>query len=188
MLFPIPKKTVNLFDSISGLRLIEEFKKLDDKSHSDNDKRMRFVMLVADYQSPLKQHPESKRRELAALEAGWVVQTNARRTIDARGKLVVDGKDKDVEAAITKYRELQINEDRELLELYTKQINDIKKAISTSTDDPDVLKKRNTLLESLPALKESKNKLAKMTDLEDLEIDDQTEDNRPLSLIDKLDD
>lgn len=143
-------------------------------------------MLVADYQSPLKQHPEPKRRELAALEAGWVVQSNAQKTIDARGKILVDGKDKDVERAIAKYREIQHNEDRELLSLYDTQLGNIKAAILVTSSDPDELKKRNLLLESIPSLKESKNRLAKLTDLEDLIQKEEEDAGIERSLIDKI--
>jgi hypothetical protein len=184
MLYKIPKKSGNVYEVHDGLRLIKEFKQLEDNSYGD--KKMRFVMMVADYQSPLKQHPEPRRRELAALEAGWIVQGNAQKTIDARGKKLVDGKDKLVESAIKKYRAIQHNEDRELLGLYDKHIDNIKKTVSQDSNDPDELKKRNLLLESIPSLKRSKNELAALADIKDIMVEEDENEGRELSLIDEI--
>lgn len=179
-MYVVPKRG-SVYEANSGLRLISEFAAIE----GNDDKKMRFVMLVADYKSPLRHHPDQKRRNLAALEAGWTIQDNALRTLDFRGKKVADGKDKAVEAAIAKYRELQKDEDMELLALYDSQIENIRATLSVKSTDVDELKKRSALLEGLPELAKAKRELAKTTGT-DVEILDETPVAANLSLIDRV--
>lgn len=174
-----------MYEFAPGLRLIPEFDVLD-RSRLD-DRLMRFVMLVADYDSPLKQHPEKKRRELAILSSGGKVQDHNHTALDMRSRQIVEGRDSDVEAAIKKYREIQYNEDREMLIVVNSQIDSIKTMILEKTFDVDELKKRNALLLTLPELVETKKKLAKMANMEEEVFESETAgESRPVSLIDKV--
>lgn len=182
MLYAI-QKNKSIYDSAPGLRLIKEFADLE---RGEGDK-MKFVMLVADYKSPLKQHPEQRRRELAALECGYKVMDKTHATLDFRAREVVAGKDEKVEAAIKKYREIQFNEDRGNMEMITQQIENIKEVLKQKTDDVDELQKRTKVLQTLPELVETRIRLAKIAGLKEEDTGETPAgEQRALSLIDKI--
>lgn len=185
MLYQIQKnKPVN--ESAPGLLLIPEFETLFYDARV-GDKWMRFVMLVADYDSPLKQHQEKKRRQLAILSAGGKIEEIKHNTLDVKSRAIVDGKNDKIEAAIKKYREIQYNEDKETLIVINTQIESIKTVVATPTLDVDELKKRNALLAGLPDLVETKKQIARMANMEDMVFETaESVDSKPMSLIDKV--
>lgn len=185
MLYNI-QKNKSVFDSAPGLRLIASFQALDDPKDTQ-DRKMRFVMLVADYKSPLRQHPEKQRRKLAAMECGYKIMDTTHDTLDYRARLLLEGKDEKVEAAILKYHEIQYNEDIGNLEMIDRQIDNIKDVIKSPTADLDELKKRNTLLQTLPELVETKKRLARIAGMKEAEMASmEISEDKPLSLIDKI--
>jgi hypothetical protein len=180
------EKNKNLFQTNSELHLIPEFSALDRDARLA-DRLMRFVILVADYDSPLKQHPEKKRRELAILAAGGKVQEVNHTSLDMRSRKIAEGKDEMVEAAIKKYREIQYNEDRNTLEAIQTQIDTIKTTIITPTSDVDELVKRNKLIASLPELLETKKRIARMSNIVEEVFESETSiEAKPMSLVDKI--
>ena len=194
MLYQI-ERGKSVFDSHNGLRLIPEFAALEEDARV-GDKWMRYVMLVADYKSPLKQHPITKRKELAILSAGGKIQNRNHETLDLRAREIVEGKNPKVEAALAKYLEIQHDEDRDMLEIINKQIELIKKTIMSSTTkvdgkdvpvETDELKKRNALLMTIPDLVEAKKKLARIADIKDeVFIEETSQEVKPLSLVDRI--
>jgi hypothetical protein len=182
MLFKIEKKKP-IWESNPEMRLIKEFQAIEDASK--DDKKIRFVILVADYKSPLRQHPEAKRRELAALQAGYTVQDNSSSTIDFRGKKLVDGKDPLVEAAIVMYKKMQHNEHMDGLEIIQRQIDNIKSLTATPAEDALELGRRNTLIKDLPSLYTTKRELLVLAGHEE-KISEESTSERTLSLLDEL--
>lgn len=184
MLIKIEKRR-SIWESNPELRLITEFAKIEETSK--DDKKMRFVALVADYKSPLRQHPEKKRRELAALESGYTVQGNSHTTIDFRGKKLVDGKDPLIESAIVKYKSMQYNEHMDGLEIIQKQIDNIKSLTQLPAEDALELSRRSSLIETLPQLYTTKRELLSLAGVEDKKDENNATIDRPLSLVDLLD-
>ena len=185
MLYQITKsRPVN--ESAPGLLLIPEFEALFYDGRV-GDKWMRFVMLVADYDSPLKQHPERKRREMALLAVGFTTEETKHTTLDSKARAIRDGKNEKIEAALKKYKEIQFNEDKETLMVINTQIESIKRAVMEPTTDATILKARNALLDGLPDLIEVKKKIARMSNItEEVFENETTTDSRPMSLIDKV--
>jgi len=183
MLFRIEKRK-SVWESNPELRLIKEFKEIEE--NSKDDKKIRFVMLVADYKSPLRQHPEKKRRELAALQAGYTVQDNSHTTIDFRGKKLIDGKDPLIEAAIERYKTIQYNEHMDGLEIIQKQIDNIKTLTNLPAEDALELTRRSTLIQSLPQLYLTKRELLAQAGVEERITEETSAVDRPMSLIDEI--
>src|SRR5690606_23221088 len=92
------------------------------KDRSSN--QMIFISLVADRESPLRTIPEDKRRVKAAEIAGYVGREKDGR-YDKNHRNLVEGKVEFVEKAIAKYRELQYDEDQEMLDGINRQIQEI---------------------------------------------------------------
>lgn len=147
-----------------GLKAIKELVALTDRQFT-------AVALFADYQSPLRTLPEKKRREQAALIAGWPMEG---KRLDKNGRNFVDGKVKSMEVAIKKYREIQYDEDREAIERIERQIHENNAAIAEDKEkaatDPEtrlvdkklqyeLIKRANDFAKQLPDLHETKTKL-----------------------------
>lgn len=100
-----------------GAEAIEEFNRC-------TSRQMFFVCLVADRDpdSPLRTQPELRRRTMAAEIAGWPLEDGKR--LDKNGRNLVAGKVESVEAAIAKYRELQYDENEDMLMAVDAQIQE----------------------------------------------------------------
>ena len=103
------------FELNDGLKAIREFASLSDRQFT-------AVALYADYASPLRKLPEQQRREQAAIIAGWPMEG---RRLDKNGRNFVLGKVKSIETAISKYKEIQYDKDRETLAGIDRQIHEI---------------------------------------------------------------
>lgn len=86
--------------------------------------QMWFIALVADYDSPLRTLPEETRREKAAIAAGYT-NKEADGRYDRNHRDMVGGKVETVETAIKKYKEIQWDEDQEMLAGVDRQIQEI---------------------------------------------------------------
>lgn len=98
-----------------GLKAIKEFAYLSDRQFT-------AVALFTDYESPLRKLPEIKRREQAAIIAGWPMEG---KRLDKNGRNFVDGKVSSIEVAIKKYRAIQFDKDKETLAGIDRQIHEI---------------------------------------------------------------
>lgn len=105
------------FEINQGAEAIEEFNRC-------TSRQMFFVCLVADrdLDSPLRTLPEVTRRTKAAEIAGWPFEDGKR--LDKNGRNLVAGKVESVEAAIVKYREIQYDENEDMLLAVDSQIQE----------------------------------------------------------------
>lgn len=100
--------------------------------------QMIAVALIADYESPFRTLPEKERREKAAKAAGYKLEKDGKR-LDINGRNVVDKKVPTIEKAIEKYREIQYDQQKDMLEAYDALIY---QTIETmKTDNKEVVKK-----------------------------------------------
>ena len=114
MLFKLEDEK-DFFDLNPEAKLFEPFKRR-------SSQQMVFVALVADKESPLRTLPEDKRREKAAIAAGYTGMDEGRP--DKNFRDLVGGKVETVEAAIAHYKELQYDEDQAMLDSINQQIQD----------------------------------------------------------------
>lgn len=88
------------------------------------DRQLLAIALTADYQSPLRDLPEKKRRYEAAKIAGYLFEKDGKRP-DKNFRDFIDGAIVNVEAGIVRYRELQYDEDQEMLKAINSQITQV---------------------------------------------------------------
>jgi NADH dehydrogenase/NADH:ubiquinone oxidoreductase subunit G len=166
--------------------------------------QMVCVALYADYESPFRTKPDKERRELAAKTAGYPLEPDGKR-LAKNGRDFVAGAVPSMERAIEKYREIQYDENKAILEAYDVQIQEI---IALMTYDKSELLEKNPKLamelaekaaklsKELPLIKEAKIKIQDMLKMSrdnapeiktntalDLPEDD---GDTPLSTIDKI--
>jgi hypothetical protein len=151
----------------------------------NSGKKFKYVAFLVDYKSPYRQQPLVERKRLSALAAGYSVQGTHQKTLEARAREIMNGEDADVEAAITEYKSQQYDEDRENVQLYQVQIDNIKKAVRGNPADPAELEKINKLLLSLPSLKASQREYAIGAGIE-VSVDESSEPSKPMSTIDEV--
>ncbi len=184
----------DIFDLNPGLKAFEEFNVIDNQ-------QMTAVALFADYDSPLRTKPEKERRELAAKIAGYPMEG---KRLNKNGRTFVAGETPRLEKAIEKYREIQFDEQKALLEAYDQQIQGIIKLMTmdkmeAAKDNPklamDLEEKAAKLSTQLPDIKEAKKKIQDLMNIDrenKPEIDTYTSSDLPidgdndLSTIDKF--
>lgn len=116
----------DFFELNPEARAIKEF-------NERTSQQMWVVSLVADYESPLRQKSEKDRREIAVGIAGYKKEADGKR-FDKNARNIIEGKVPTVELAIAKYRELQYDEDQEMLQAVNSQIQE---AMSIMTMDKE---------------------------------------------------
>jgi hypothetical protein len=174
------EKTTSIFDTNPWLKNYEEFSCL-------NEKEMRYVAWFADTKGPFTRHTGIEKKRLCALDAGWVPQDTHDKTLQPRAREAMNGENIKVNVAIEKYKSLcPADQNRDLLMLFTEQIENIKVAVRAKPTDPTELKKVNDLLLSLPELNRSMRELARSVGMEDElgKIEEEVKKNR--STIDKV--
>lgn len=164
--------------------------------------QMTAVALFADYDSPLRTKPDKERRELAAKIGGYPLEADGKR-LNKNAREFVDGKRVTLEAAIEKYKEIQYDETKDILEAYNKQIQEIiALMIMDKTelvkDDPklamDLAEKAGKLSKLLPEIKESKNKIQELMNVKEqppelgvyVTADSLPESQEGLSMVDQM--
>lgn len=168
---------LDFFELNPGARAIEEFNRC-------TSRQMFTVSLIADrdYDSPLRTLDESSRRKEAVRIAGYGMEGSRP---DKNARDIINGKTKSVEEAITKYREIQYDLDRDMHDAVDRQIQDTLdlmkmdkkeacKVKRTKTDQrgnttteeyidmekvAKLIKEANSLGVKLPELREAKIKL-----------------------------
>lgn len=159
---------------------IEEFKNL-------TDKMFRCLVLFADYKSPFRLKPREDRFKLAALEAGYSIDSHHQNQLEKRARELIAGDNKYWNEALKKYMSMQHDEDREVLEMVDQQIDNIRSMVKTPTEDEAQILKRNKILADLPGLIETKRKLSRiMGKEEELMGSVQEEQRQERSLVDEF--
>jgi hypothetical protein len=177
MLFKISKKP--LIEENPELKAIPEFADL-------SDRQLRYIFLVYDYKTPLRQMPLEKRKEEAAKTVGYKYEADGKR-LDRNARNLIAGKVVSVENAIIKFLNIQRDEDRESLMAIDSQITQIKDFIKKPGKEAGELEKSVKLAKELPALYEVRNQLKAILNLREEEKEQQPEEfKRELSAIDKF--
>lgn len=184
MLFKL-KQGEDIKETNNGIDAIPEFERL-------TSKQMFVVALVADYDSPLRKMPEKQRRERSCLLAGYPLEDGKR--LDKNGRDIVLGKIKNIEEGIAKYRELQYDEEKDMIVAYDNLIKkalevmnsekqeDLDQGIKASKQLPDIREARKLIQEKI-VTRDYKPEIETFTS-NDLEDDDLEDEN--LSLVDRV--
>lgn len=155
----------DIFELNPQLKAIPEFERL-------TDRQMKYVILATDYKSPLRKLSPDERKTQAAIAAGYKFEKDSTR-LDMNGRNVVDGKVGSIIAAVTKYNEIQKDEDYETLMSINELISQIRAANNLKDKSMDDLKKVVEMnVGKLDKLIETKKKIEEILSMrEDEQVD-----------------
>lgn len=151
------------------------------------DRQIRYVILVYDYDSPYRQQPLDERKVRVAKDVGYSYNPDTSKITEREGKNIINNDIPDVVRAIKKYRELQYDEERDLLMAYDEQLLQFKEFFRKKGKTEDeiklalaITKQYNELISDRKAMIESLGLKGEIGDEEDEFADE------ALSLIDQV--
>ncbi len=163
MLFKI-RANNDVFKDNPELLSISQFSEL-------TDRQMKYVILAFDYKSPFRKLEWSKRKEQAALAAGYKLEKDGKR-LDRNGRAIVSGANKAVEIARKYYNTISKDEDYETLLGLSKLITDIKELNAAPNKSLQELEKAVKFSKELPALMKAKKELEDILEMREDEVTD----------------
>lgn len=173
MLFLL-EKDKPVLESNPQFKVFEEFE-------ACSDRELRYICLTYDYDTPLRSLPLSERKEYALDMAGFKREQGGRPDKNARN--TINGGVPKVNSAIQRYNSLQYDQEKELLNALTIQINqviDLMKKERKDDSEWDLIKK---LRPDLPKMIAEKKELEVIIGYREPEKKDEL-DNEPLSELD----
>lgn len=173
MLFKLEKDTPVL-ESNPQFKIFPEFE-------ACTDRQLRYIALYCDYDSPLRILQAKERREYAADMAGYKREKDGRLDKNARNE--TGGSSEKVNAAIKRYNSLQYDQEKEMLQGLTIQIDqviELMKKVDKKEDDWDLI---NKLSPKLPQMITQKKELEVLIGYRDKDAADELE-GEPLSALD----
>ena len=145
---------------------------------------IKWIMLVYDYDSPLSQMPLETRKIKAGKMVGFAFVGGG--TPTGSLKLIIDGKNQKIINAVKEYHTLQFDENQEALKSYNDQLSQYRKFLSQKDKKTAEIKLAITLQKELPGLLRARDEIAKLVGLRAEEEDFESNDSGDLSTIDKI--
>lgn len=139
---------------------VEQFKPL-------TDRQLKYIYYGFDYHSPLRSLPLKDRLRQAALMAGYKMEKDGSRP-DANARALIEGKIKSVEVAITKYNQLQFDEDRETYESVCTLLRQLRELNNKPDKNVNELEKAVKMSKEIDKLTETKRKLEDLLNIQPL--------------------
>lgn len=173
MLFKL-EKGIPVLESNPQFKMFEEFT-------ACSDRQLRYIALYNDYDTPLRNLPLPERREYAADMAEYRREKDGR--LDKNARNDTGGSNPKVNAAAKKYNSLQYDQEKELLNALTIQVDqviDLMKKIDKKDSDWDLI---NKLSPKLPQMITQKKELEVLIGYRDAEESDDLA-GEPLSALD----
>jgi hypothetical protein len=161
MLFKV-QKNKDVFTLNPELKAIAEFEPL-------TSRQMEYVILAYDYKTPFRKLAWDKRKEMAALEAGYKLEKEGKR-LDMNGRNAIAGKNVAVDRARKKYQEIQKDEDYETLLGLNKLISDIRKLHTSSDKSLQELEKAVKMAIDLPKIIKAKKEIEEILEMREDEV------------------
>jgi len=144
-----------------------------------NSKEMKWVCMVFDYKSPIRQMPIDKRMVKAAYVAGYKnVPDNAGKNYQISPKL---------SRAISVYKEIQFDEDQENLLAYNSQLSQYRELLTKREKSDKEIDQSLKIMKEMPTLQAKRKELISILDLRDeivIEEKDPEEREESLSTLD----
>lgn len=175
MLFTVTSK--DIFEDNPELKAFEEFSVA-------TSNQLKYVFLVYDYDSPLRQLPIKERKEQAVIRAGYKREKSTYR-LDKNARNIINGNVPRVEKAIRAFKEIQFDEDKDLYDAYCEELNEIKEFLRKKDKK---LSERNMSLKYMDkydVYMEKKKRLQEILEIREVESDDS--DSIEMSSISTLD-
>jgi transcription elongation factor GreA-like protein len=172
MLYRVTDKPV--FEEHPELSQVPEFADLQDKI-------LKWIFLVYDYEGPYRKIPTDKRREIVAVKN--LFTENRRTKFDKYVTSMLKGDIGSVNMGIAAFREQQYDEDRETLEALKECIRDLRNMMKKEAKDFKDAKAKAELAKKLREMAEEQKKLEELFQFRDGgEMDDDLE--RSASVLD----
>lgn len=175
MVFKV-EKDKDFFESNPTVAAFEWFPKC-------SSREAKWICLVFDYKTPLRNIPMDQRKEVAAKMSGFLMEKDTGRP-DKNARNVIAGKIEKVNKAIEELMEIQYDEEQEMLIAYKEQISqalELLKKKDKSEKEWGICDKLNKTLPNLLAVKRELE-----TTLGFREEGGPSNDNEPLSTLDLL--
>jgi len=152
------------------------------------ERQMRYVMLVDFHGSPLRMMKPSDRKFRAALQSGYKLEKDGKR-LDINGRNLVEGKVGSVEAARKVLKDIQYDNEYELMEALNTQVDEMIKFFKKPDKTAQELDKSVQMMTKLPVILETKKKILEILNFRDQNTVDTTEealqDDVNVSLLDE---
>ena len=149
-----------------------------------NNREMKWIVLVYDYESPLSQMPLPIRKIKAGKMTGW--SFNDKNEPQGTLKTIIEGKSDKLNRAIIEFKGLQFDENQESLLAYNEQLKEYRIFMKTKNKKPSELKLAMTIQKELPGLLRARDEIAKIVGLRAHEEDFEVSDIVNASTIDKV--
>lgn len=170
-----------VFEDNPEFKAIPEFERL-------TERQMRYVMLVDFHGSPLRLLKTEERKFRAALMAGYKLEKDGKR-LDINGRNLVEGKVGSIEAARKVLKDIQYDNEYELMSALNTQIDEMIKFFKKSDKTAQELEKSVQMMTKLPTILETKKKILEILNFRDQNVVDSTEeavqDTVNVSLLDE---
>ena len=175
MLFKVvPNQSI--FETNPEMEVIEAFMKCTERD-------MKYICLVYDYKSPLRQMPIIQRKEKAIIDAGYGMEKDMKRP-NRRAREITGGKRRVVQEAIKEFLSIQHDDDKELALAVATQIHQFQVFLKQPDKTAVELEKAIKIIEKLPQIKKNQRELEEVLRLRE---EEELGNNRILSTIDKDD-
>lgn len=145
---------------------------------------LKYIFLVYDYKSVLRQLPLEHRKQKAIIDAGFNMEKDHKRP-DRRARDVLGGKKRNVNAAIAEFKVIQYDDDRALVNSVKEQIQQYQEFFNRKDKSAVELEKAIKFIDALPSIKERQKELEIVLKLRD---EDEAKTQRELSTIDEIND
>jgi DNA-directed RNA polymerase subunit F len=153
-----------IFEDNPEFLAIPEFERL-------TEKQMRYVMLVDFYGSPLRLMNSDDRKQRAAIMSGYKLEANGKR-LDINGRNIVEGKVGTVEVARRILREIQHDNERELMDALNAQLDEMIRFFKKPNKTTQELEKSVQMMTKLPAILETKKKILEILNFREQDVID----------------
>lgn len=151
MLFKVTPN--NFFYDNPEAKSINEFRNL-------NSDIMKFITLVHDYKSPLRQLPEEERIEVAIEQISFKKTPTGR--LSKTEKEIREARNEKINKAVEFYNKIQFDEDKDSLDAYDNLISDIKNLMRKQNKTESELKLAKDSVKAYISLLEDRNRLVEI--------------------------
>lgn len=153
-------------------------------------REMQYICWVYDYQSPFRNLKLEERKLKALLEAGFRMEKDGKRP-DKYAREVMNGKIEKIQYAIREFMSLQKDEDRELADAVTIQLDEIKNFLKTPKETEGEWRIAIQMLEKMPKLLKDRKEIFDILDMREhlnVEVAVLNEEDGPASTLELMND
>jgi len=167
----------NVFTENPTLKATEFLSKL-------NNREVKWIALVYDYESPLSQMPLPIRKVKAGKMTGW--SFDDKNEPAGALKKIIEGQSEKVNRGISEYKNMQFDENQEALIAINEQLKEYRTFFKSKNKKPGELKVAMQLQKEMPGLLKARDEVAKLVGLRAHDEEFEVTDIVNASTIDKV--